>query len=125
VARARVLGAAVTVAVTHLGTDQRESARQLRALLRALCARPRPWLVLGDLNRHRDQVIDRFEAAGLVVAGGPPTYPMPTPWARIDHVAVAGLRLTRVEAVPMPVSDHCALVAEVDVEPGGADLDLR
>lgn len=125
-ARVAVDGTALTVAVTHLGVEQRESARQLDALLRALVRLPRPWLLLGDLNRHPEQVVDRLAAAGLDLVGGPPTYPAARPWARIDHVAVAGLRAGPVEAVATQVGDHLALVVEVTVAPGGgATLDPR
>jgi endonuclease/exonuclease/phosphatase family metal-dependent hydrolase len=124
-ARVVVAGTALGVAATHLGTDQTESARQLAAVLRALRDLPRPWLLLGDLNRHPDQVLDAVTGAGLDLVGGPPTYPAGAPVARIDHVALAGLRAERVDVVPAPVSDHRPLVVEVAPAGAGATVDLR
>jgi endonuclease/exonuclease/phosphatase family metal-dependent hydrolase len=125
-ARATVGRLTVTVAVTHLGTDQRESARQLDAVVRSLSGLPRPWVLLGDLNRHAGQVRDRLVAGGLDVVGGPPTYPAHAPVARIDHVAVAGLRPERVQVVATPVSDHRALVVDLGPVPEDeAPVDLR
>lgn len=117
-ARVTVAGVSFSVAVTHLGTDQRESGRQLPAVLGALRRLPGPWLLLGDLNRHPAQVARPVAAAGLTLAGGPPTYPAGEPWARIDHVAAAGLRLGDVVVPATPVSDHRPLVVEVAAGPG-------
>ena len=108
---ARVDGLAV--AVTHLGLRQSESLRQLRAVIVALSP---PCLLLGDFNRHPEQVVPVLADAGFVVAESGPTFPAVTPRARIDYIAAIGLTIGAVEVVPTPVSDHCALVAEVTGE---------
>lgn len=100
----------VTVAATHLSIHQDESAAQLAALVALVRERPQPWVLLGDLNRHPAQ-LDAL--AGFDVADvGAPTFPAHDPVARIDHIAVAGLRIECVEVLPQqPVSDHRPLAA--------------
>lgn len=102
----------VTVAATHLSIRDEESATQLRHLLALVQERPRPWLVLGDLNRRPEQV---EVPAGLELLGaGGPTFPAHAPRIRIDHIAVAGLRALSVEVLPQQaVGDHRPLAAEL------------
>jgi endonuclease/exonuclease/phosphatase family metal-dependent hydrolase len=113
VATAVVAGSSLTVAATHLSTRRRESGPQLAAVLDALAGRPRPRVLLGDLNR----VPAELSAGGgeLAWAGGPPTYPSRRPVLRIDHVAVDGLTVESVEVVRAAVSDHRALVVTAEV----------
>lgn len=104
----------VTVAVTHLSRVRDDSARQLDAVLDHLLARPRPHVLLGDLNR-RDHEVGRLVERGLAVAGGPPTYPSDAPRLRIDHVGVSSdLGMTRVGVPSVDVSDHRPLVVDLD-----------
>lgn len=100
----------VTVAATHLSIHEHEARAQLDALLSALDGRPRPWLLLGDLNLVPEQV-----PAGLAVADPTvPTFPAHGPTARIDHVVVDGLSIETVEVLPQqPVSDHRPLAVRL------------
>ncbi|HVF75949.1 MAG TPA: endonuclease/exonuclease/phosphatase family protein [Acidimicrobiales bacterium] len=100
----------VTVAATHLSIHQGESAAQLTALVELVRERPQPWVLLGDLNRFPDQ-LDAL--AGFDLADtAEPTFPADAPRARIDHIAVVGLRIESVEVLPrQPVSDHRPLAA--------------
>ena len=103
----------LAVAVTHLGLRQGESLRQLHAVIAALTE---PCILMGDFNRHPEQVVPALADAGFVVAESGPTFPAVTPRSRIDYIAVRGLAVGDVAVVPTPVSDHCALVAEVTGE---------
>lgn len=95
---ARVAG--VTVATTHLSIHQDERALQLDLVLATLAPRPRPWVLLGDLNRLPDQ-LESVTAAGLtLVDASAPTFPVHAPDRRIDHIAVAGLAVESVEVLP-------------------------
>ena len=114
VARVRIDGRSISVAATHLSTELPANRGQLPKVLEALTARPQPLVLLGDLNRKRHQIVDLFTASSLVLADGPPTFPALDPKNAIDHVAVRGLTIRAVEAVRLPVSDHLALVADVD-----------
>ena len=105
--------AGVSVAVTHLSVWPPDTWIQLAAVVEALGRRREPRVLLGDLNLPPFQVVPRVRAAGLVLAGGPPTFPAAAPFTRIDHVAVAGLRIDGVTVVATPVSDHRPLVAEL------------
>lgn len=102
----------LSVAVTHLSQRRHDSAEQLAIILAHLFARPGPHVLLGDLNRRATEV-DVLAARGLSVAGGPPTYPADDPRLRIDHVAVAGAAIGRVDVPSVPVSDHRPLVVEL------------
>jgi endonuclease/exonuclease/phosphatase family metal-dependent hydrolase len=108
----------VSVAATHLSIHEDESALQLRALLDALAARPRPWVLLGDLNRPPELVAGALAHLGLdLLDPSEPTFPARRPRRRIDHIAVAGAgewRVERVEVLPRQrVSDHRPVAAEL------------
>ena len=103
----------VSLAVTHLSVWPPDTWVQLAAVVEALGRRPAPRVLLGDLNLPPFHVVPRVRAAGLVLAGGPPTFPASDPLIRIDHVAVSGLRIGDVTVVPTPVSDHRPLVVEL------------
>lgn len=101
-----------SVAAVHLSRRRDESARQLSLVLDRLLARPGPHVLLGDLNR-RDHEVGVLARRGLVVAGGPPTYPAGAPVLRIDHVAVTGFAIDGVDVPSVAVSDHRPLVVEL------------
>ena len=107
-------GTTLTAAVTHLSIHPDEAGRQLAAVVEALGRRPPPRVLLGDLNLRAWDVSPRVRAAGLELAGGPPTFPAGAPRIRIDHVAHSpDLRVTSVEVPETPVSDHRPLVVEL------------
>jgi endonuclease/exonuclease/phosphatase family metal-dependent hydrolase len=110
-----VRGTRLSVAATHLSPPRKESEPQLRVVLDALTRRPRPWLLLGDLNLPADRVRAPVEAAGLTLVDPTlPTFPAVAPTARIDHAAVAGLAVGAIEIRQLPVSDHRALLVELE-----------
>lgn len=115
VARALLDEGELSVAVTHLSVDPDESRAQLDAVLAVLSARPLPRVLVGDLNLRVPAIAAAMAGAGLTLADpAEPTFPAGAPRARIDHVAVAGLEVLRVEVpAPAPVSDHRPLVVEV------------
>jgi endonuclease/exonuclease/phosphatase family metal-dependent hydrolase len=112
-ARVQMGDRAVSVAATHLAVEGDEARRQLALLLEALGRRPRPHLLLGDLNLGPEHVGPAVEAAGMTMVGGPPTYPASGPRVRIDHVAVAGLDVASVFVPESAVSDHRPLIVEL------------
>jgi len=114
VAAAIVKGCRLSVAATHLSVDPAEAPAQLAAALDALAARPPPRLLLGDLNLRPAAVSAALAGRGMVLADpSQPTFPAADPRARIDHVAVQGLAVERVEVLAAaPVSDHRALLVE-------------
>jgi endonuclease/exonuclease/phosphatase family metal-dependent hydrolase len=115
VARAELAGGEASVAVTHLSVHPVESRPQLDAVLRTLCGRPLPRVLLGDLNLAVEHIAEPIAAAGLSLADPTaPTFPAAVPRARIDHIAVAGVEALTVEVPgPAPVSDHRPLVVEL------------
>lgn len=98
----------LSVAATHLSVHGDESPGQLAAVVSALAARPRPRVLLGDLNLGPAEVTPVVERAGMRLAD--PTvasFPADAPRLRIDHVAVDGLDIVSVEVLDrLPVSDH-------------------
>jgi endonuclease/exonuclease/phosphatase family metal-dependent hydrolase len=122
VARADVDGVGLSVAATHLQNRHggppptvagaAEQLEQLAVVLDALARRPRPRVLLGDLNMPPEVVVPVLAAAGYTVADSEPTVVVGAPKFRIDYVAVDGLEIGAGEVLDTDVSDHRALVAE-------------
>lgn len=114
----------ITVAVTHLQHhptrlrgEPPEAPLQLRGLLEAMQLRPRPRLLLGDLNLDAPRAKPLLAAAGFDSAPESPTFPVDQPRVTLDYIAVDGLRIVESRVVPTRTSDHRAVVAIVDTEP--------
>lgn len=102
-------GAGMSIACVHLGLHG-DAVPQLPRVVEALCARPGPHLLLGDLNLEPQSV----DVAPLVLVASPPTFPAHRPRRRIDHAAVGGLSVGRVAALAeQAVSDHRPLLVEL------------
>jgi endonuclease/exonuclease/phosphatase family metal-dependent hydrolase len=118
----------LTVACTHLSFIMPDAAVQLHWLEGRLEAEPAPRLLLGDLNlwlpvvRLVSRCGWRPLAAGLTFPNRPPDRVGRS--VQIDHVlASAGrggttaVRVLRTRVAAGPVSDHRALVADLEVGP--------
>jgi len=112
-------GRTVTVATAHLSFVPGVNVVQLRRLVAWLRQFPRPLILMGDFNLPGavPGLVTRWP--GVVAA---PTYPSFAPRVQFDHIMLDGFsdevvdRARRsVEVRPMDVSDHCAVVAEIDV----------
>ena len=124
VATVRVGGHRLSVAATHLATQREIGKQQLSQAVAALQANAEPWVLLGDLNRTTEDVLAEPLMGSMELVSGPATFPSWEPRQSIDHVAIRGLslRTDSVRVVRSPrVSDHLALVADVDVH-GPTDL---
>jgi endonuclease/exonuclease/phosphatase family metal-dependent hydrolase len=113
-----VHGHRLSVAATHLATQRDISKKQLSQAAARLQTLPEPWILMGDLNRTTDEVVSEPHLGSMELVDGPPTFPSWSARKRIDHIAIRGLALRpdSVRAVRSPeVSDHLALVVEVDV----------
>ena len=99
----------LTVTNTHLSFMPGWNALQLRRLVRSLQGTREPLVLIGDLNMQRAQAA---RVSGLTPIASAPTFPTARPRRQLDHVLVrGGLRATgAAEAVPLPLSDHRALV---------------
>lgn len=116
VADVEVRGTRLSVAATHLSPPQWVNGPQLEAVVEALHHRAQPQLMLGDFNRHRAQMLPYLSEVALELVDGPPTYPALNPRASIDHIAVNGLKICKVNEAYFPgLSDHRALIAEVEL----------
>lgn len=115
-ARVQVAGVALSVCATHLGLRGAAEA-QLPGLVDALHARPGPRVLLGDLNL--DAPVVAALAGGFVRVDSEHTWPAKVPRRTIDHVLLDGLVATTAVVVPLPVSDHRALVVEVEAPTAG------
>lgn len=109
----------LTVATTHLSFVPGWNARQLRRLTAALASEPHPVVLLGDLNMPGSlpRVVSRWQQLARVQ-----TYPAWQPRVQLDHVLARGAvpSPTRVEALRLSLSDHCALVVDVPFPDGTA-----
>jgi endonuclease/exonuclease/phosphatase family metal-dependent hydrolase len=120
IATVRVGGQRLSVAATHLATQRDVSKKQLPQAVARLQTKPPPWVLMGDLNRTTQDVVSEPLLDSMELVRGPATFPSWNPQRRIDHIAIRGLTLhpDSVKAVRSPhVSDHLALVAEVEVPP--------
>lgn len=112
VAEVVVDGVRLSVAATHLSHVRDEALHQLALVVAALGGMPAPRALLGDLNLDAEDVRPLVAPADLSLAdAAAPTFP--ARGARIDHIAVAGLRFVDVEVPDTPVSDHRPVVATV------------
>ena len=102
----------VTVGTTHLSFVPGRNGAQLRTLTAALGQLPGPRVLLGDFNLPGPlpRLLTRWRALART-----PTYPAPEPRVQLDHVLATGdlPPVTAVQALPLPVSDHRALVVHL------------
>jgi endonuclease/exonuclease/phosphatase family metal-dependent hydrolase len=103
---------ALTVATTHLSFVQWWNGRQLRHLVSSLQPLPRPLLLTGDLNMGPDRA---HRITGMTPLASHLTFPADEPTEQIDHVLADPPLRARSTVCRMPLSDHLALV--VDLEP--------
>jgi endonuclease/exonuclease/phosphatase family metal-dependent hydrolase len=114
-------GASISVAVTHLQHYParfhhlpEEAPEQLDKLLDWLDERPRPRVLLADLNLAPDRVQAALTGAGFTVASTGPASPAHAPARQVDYIAVDGLTVeSSWVANAASVSDHRPIVAEV------------
>lgn len=102
-----------TVAGTHLSFVPGLNAAQLRRVSRWLEHRPRPHVLLGDLNLPGPIAALTTRMTRLAKAA---TYPSWRPRVQFDHVLARGLSGSDVRAATvhrLPMSDHCALTVDV------------
>lgn len=102
----------VTVVATHLTFITGWNVVQLRHLVRACHALPRPLAVVGDLNLEgaTPQRVTGWRSVGRVN-----TFPVAVPDRQIDHVLLDGDVVPSSEpvAVDTGLSDHRALVVDL------------
>jgi endonuclease/exonuclease/phosphatase family metal-dependent hydrolase len=104
----------VTVVAAHLSFVPGWNVRQVRAITRWARSLPGPRFLIGDLNLPGPvpSLVSGWTRLARV-----PTYPSWRARVQLDHVlADRPTAVSRVDAFRLPVSDHCALV--VDVEDG-------
>ena len=111
-------GGRVTVANTHLSFIDWWNGRQLRRLM-AEVDEPGPLVLMGDLNMEPARAT---RITGLRSAADASTYPTEAPRQQIDHILVRGeVRWGAGQALPLPVSDHRALVVDLTLRPAPQD----
>jgi endonuclease/exonuclease/phosphatase family metal-dependent hydrolase len=104
------LSSGLTVVCTHLSFIPWWNRVQLHALARRL-PRSAPLVLMGDLNLPPDVAV---RTSGLRPLAAGPTYPAHAPTQQIDHLLGRGVRaLSAGQVRRLPLSDHCALTAEV------------
>jgi endonuclease/exonuclease/phosphatase family metal-dependent hydrolase len=101
----------MTVITAHLSFVPGWNVRQLRAVARWARSLPGPRLLIGDLNLPG--ALPRL-ATGWTQLARVPTYPSWNPRVQFDHVlADRPMTVTAARALPLQVSDHCALVVDL------------
>lgn len=92
------------------------NGRQLARLHRSVASRTRPLLLTGDLNMDASRAA---RITGLTPLAAHRTFPAGEPVEQLDHVLAEPALRARSEARRMRLSDHRALVVDVDLGPGG------
>jgi endonuclease/exonuclease/phosphatase family metal-dependent hydrolase len=104
----------LVVVTTHLSYVPGWAQLQLRHIRRSVTGLDDPLVLMGDLN-----MAGRMPArvTGYRPLADHPTFPLETPTRQLDHILARGFfgRVRSSEAPLLPLSDHRALV--VDVEP--------
>jgi endonuclease/exonuclease/phosphatase family metal-dependent hydrolase len=109
---------AVTVVNTHLSFIDWWNGRQLRRLMADVADDDQPLVLMGDLNMGPERA---HRITGLQPAASWPTFPVDEPRQQIDHVLVRGrVRAQESASVRLPVSDHRALTAELNLTASSA-----
>lgn len=115
-------GAEIDVASVHLDFLRPSiRRRQIRLLAEAVAERERPLVLLGDLNHcfksepRSMQLLTRELGLQAYAPTAPlHTFPATQPRRRLDWILISPeLTFTRYETVPVPLSDHLAVVADV------------
>lgn len=110
VARLATPAGKVTVACTHLSWLWGQAEVQMRRIEKILDTWPGPRLLGGDFNR-------RSSPSSMPVLAEEHTFPASDPDRQIDYL-VGDLIPRESRAVRLAVSDHLALVADLDVPEG-------
>ncbi|WP_435769348.1 endonuclease/exonuclease/phosphatase family protein [Nocardioides sp. SYSU DS0651] len=101
----------LTVANTHLSFVRWWNGWQLSHLVTALSGARRPLLLAGDLNMGVDRAA---RITGMQPVALHDTFPADEPVEQLDHVLADAPVRARSEARQMPLSDHRALVVDLD-----------
>lgn len=104
----------VQIGATHLSTNKPKAKAQLAALADTMNYQETPQVLLGDFNLTYGEVLRMPQLAQFDMAAEIHTFPGENPIKMIDHIAVQGLTIVSAYAVRAPISDHQALVAEVE-----------
>jgi len=117
IATAIVKGGEIAVAATHLGGNQFVRKKQFDTVMDALQERPRPWILMGDLNTRRREVVKWLQPYGMELAydAFTATCSVSEPTRHIDHIAVGGLAIDDVDTQAFAISDHRALMVEASL----------
>jgi endonuclease/exonuclease/phosphatase family metal-dependent hydrolase len=101
----------MTIANTHLSFVRWWNGRQLSLLMRSLAHLPRPLLLTGDLNMGPERAAS---VTGLTGIADHLTFPWDAPTAQLDHLLADPPLRARTSVRRLPVSDHLALVADLE-----------
>ncbi len=113
IARVRTPAGPVTAVSTHLSFVPGWNVYQLSRLVRDLRAFPDPVVLMGDLNMAGGRPA---QVTGYRALAEAPTFPVQRPSRQLDHILLRGSfgGAHRGRAVPLDVSDHTALVVDID-----------
>ena len=110
IATVRVGEQRISVGTGHLAAEPGPRRAQLDRAAARLVERPAPRMLLGDLNIPWAQAASWLAPYGLSLAEAALPAGQQT---GIDHVAVDGLLVQRVETRWLPISDHPAKIVEL------------
>jgi endonuclease/exonuclease/phosphatase family metal-dependent hydrolase len=103
----------IRVVTTHLSFLRWWNGRQLKLLMRSVPPAPEPLILMGDLNMG-PRAVDKLTRMRPLASGA--TFPAHTPHEQIDHILTSDHHLVamRHDVVELPMSDHRALVVDLE-----------
>jgi endonuclease/exonuclease/phosphatase family metal-dependent hydrolase len=106
---------AIAVVMLHLALGPRARTRQL-AYVRELITGYRHQIVMGDMNTHATDLLERspLRDLGLIAPQVGATFPSWRPQRCLDHILLSpALELKRVQVLPQAISDHLPVAVEI------------
>ncbi|MCY1497504.1 hypothetical protein D9M68_314670 [compost metagenome] len=106
---------ALAVVMMHLSLGARTRTRQL-AYIRELVAGYRHLVLMGDMNTHANDLLERspLRDLGLLAPQVEATFPSWRPQRCLDHILLSpSLTLERVAVLSQPISDHLPVAVDI------------
>ncbi len=111
----------LVLVMMHLSLGRSSQVRQL-SFVRELIQGWRHVVLMGDMNTHAEQLLEKTPLKGLDLVplpGVAHTFPSWRPGKALDHMLVSpSLTVRRAGVVPYPVSDHLPIALDVALPQG-------
>ncbi len=110
----------LTVLSCHFGLNDAEARNAVRTVCEIADSCKTPMLLMGDFNFPPDSPIlaplfERFENTEDFFGRENATFPSDKPKIKIDYIFVRGVKVLQASIQREVISDHCPIVAEIEI----------